>query len=95
MNKKQEGIYEAWRKSDKFSLNDCYKHPSDAKLDAEFAIKRACISMRGKRFRILSYNTYSFTCAFAIQKEEKTLLIWRSPYNTEVFQIPEEWEEVY
>ena len=88
MNKKQQGIYERWLKSNNLNLYDCYKKPSDTKLDAEFNIIQSCRQMHGKRFRILSYNTYSFTCAYCVEKDGKTMLIWHSPYHAEVFEIP-------
>lgn len=88
MNKRQTGIYEQWLKSNNLNLYGCYKKPLEAKLDAELRIIHACRQMHGKRFRILSYNTFSFTCAYAVEKDDKTMLIWHSPYNTEVFEIP-------
>lgn len=95
MNKKQTRIFEQWCKSSNTNLYDCYKRPSDEKLNAEFSIIRQCRAMNGKRFRILSYNTFTFTCAFAAEKDGKTMLVWHSPYNTDAFFIPLDWEEVY
>lgn len=88
MNKKQTGIYHQWLKSNNLNLYDCYKKPSESKLDAEWRIIYACRQMHGKRFRILSYNSYSFTCAYSVEKDGKNLLIWHSPYHSEVFEIP-------
>lgn len=94
MNKKQTGIYEQWLKSNNLNLYDCYKKPSEAKLDAEWRIIYACRQMHGKRFRILNYNTFTFTCAYSVEKDGKTLLIWHSPYHTDVFEIPADRKEV-
>ena len=94
MNKKQTGIYERWLASNNLNLYDCYKKPSESKLDAEWRIIHACRQMHGKRFRILSYNTFTFTCAYAVEKDDKTMLIWHSPYNTEVFEIPSPEKDV-
>ena len=94
MNKKQTGIFEQWLKSQNARLTDCYKRPSHEKLEAEHSIIRQCRSLEGKRFRILSYNTFTFTCAFAAEKDGKTMLVWHSPYKTDAFFIPVEWEEV-
>ena len=88
MNKKQTGIYERWIKSQNLNLYDCYKQPSAAKLDAEWRIIQSCRKMNGKIFRILSYNTFTFTCAFSIEKDGKKYLIWHSPYNYDCFEIP-------
>lgn len=94
MNKKQTRIYERWLASNNLNLYDCYKKPSESKLDAEWRIIHACRQMHGKRFRILSYNTHTFTCAYAVEKDDKTMLIWHSPYNTEVFEIPSAEKDV-
>lgn len=94
MNKKQEGIYYRWLESNNLNLYDCYKKPSESKLDAERGIISACRHLGGKRFRILSYNTYSFTCAYCAEKDGKTFLVWHSPYHTEVFEIPVDGKEV-
>lgn len=94
MNKKQTRIYEQWLKSNNLNLYDCYKKPSEAKLDAERRIIYSCRQTHGKRFRILSYNTHSFTCAYAVEKDGKTLLVWHSPYHVEVFKIPVFGKEV-
>lgn len=94
MNKKQARIYEQWLRSNNLNLYDCYKKPSESKLDAERSIIYSCRQMHGKRFRILSFNTYSFTCAYSVEKDGKTLLIWHSPYHTEVFEILMDEKEV-
>ncbi len=88
MNKKQTGIYESWLSSNNLNLYDCYKKPSAYKLDAESRIIHACLQMHGKRFRILSYNSYTFTCAYSIERDGKSMLIWHSPYHSECFEIP-------
>ena len=88
MNKKQERIYELWLKSNNLNLHDCYKKPSQAKLDEEWRIMYACCKMKGKRFRILSYNKYTFTCAYAVEKEGKIKLYYHGPYETVIFEIP-------
>lgn len=94
MNKKQERIYNQWLKSNNLNLYDCYKKPSQAKLDEERRIMYSCRKMKGKRLRILSYNTYCFTCAYAIEKDGKIKLIWHSPYHTEIFEIPSNGKEL-
>lgn len=88
MNNKQTGIYKQWLKSNKLNLYDCYKNPSEAKLDAECRSIQACRKLHGERFRILRYNTYTFTCAFSIERDGKRYLIWHSPYHYECFEIP-------
>lgn len=89
MNKKQQGIYERYLKSSNCNLYDCYKRPSEEKLDAEHVIIRTCLQLNGKRFRILSYNTYSFTCAFTVEKDGGYYLIYHTPYKKECFKIPD------
>lgn len=94
MNKKQTGIYNQWLRSNNLNLYDCYKRPSEYKLNAEYSIVQSCLKLHGKRFRILAYNTYSFTCAFQYENEGKTFLVYHTPYHTEAFEIPADRKEV-
>ena len=89
MNKKQIGIYEQWLRSQNHNLYECYKRPSKNKLNAEHSIVQSCLKLHGKRFRILAYNSYTFTCAFSYENDGKTFLVYRTPYHTEAFEIPE------
>lgn len=88
MNKKQTGIYEQWLRSQNLNLYDCYKRPSEHKLNAEHSIFQSCLKLGEKRFRTLAYNSYSFTCAFSYENEGKTFLVYHTPYHTEAFEIP-------
>lgn len=94
MNKKQTGIYKQWLRSQKSNLYDCYKRPSEYKLNAEHSIVQSCLKLHGERFRILSHNTYTFTCAFSYENNGKTFLVYHTPYHTDAFEIPAGKKEV-
>lgn len=46
------------------SLADCYKSYSTAKARAENACRRMMAQGNGYEFRILSFNTFGFTCGW-------------------------------
>lgn len=45
-------------------MADCYKSYSTAKARAENACKRMMAQENGFEFRILSFNTFGFTCGW-------------------------------
>ena len=51
------------------SINQCYKSPSTAKIDAEFNCYNKMNQQCGFGFRIMSYNTFSFTCGWLTEDE--------------------------
>ena len=77
MNKEQRRAYFA----KKFILSDCtsvmnyYVKPSDTKISIEQDIRRQMLDRNGKRYRVLSGNTFHFTCAYAYPKEDKWILV--------------------
>lgn len=65
MNKRQTGIYERWLASNNLNLYDCYKKPSEFKLDAELRIIHACRQMHGKKvqnFKLQHLHFYLCLC---------------------------------
>lgn len=71
----------AWNHSQKFSLSECYGKYSTAKSRAEFLCKLAMYNEGGEGFRILSFNTFGFTCGWItpeglrVETPQKSLLI--------------------
>lgn len=46
------------------SLSDCYKSCSTAKTRAEYGCRKMMTNENGYLFRILSFNTFGFTCGW-------------------------------
>lgn len=71
----------------KFMYSDCtsvmayYVKPSDTKVSIEQGIKRQMLDRNGKRYRVLSGNTFYFTCAYAYPKEDKWILVVETASN--------------
>ena len=67
--------------------NDCtsvmhfYAKPSDTKVSIEQGIKRQMLDRNGKRYRVLSDNTFHFTCAYAYPKEDKWILVVKEVHS--------------
>lgn len=64
MNKRDLRFIKEYRNSYNYSIYDCYSKPSENKVLAYEETRNYMESIGGKGYRILSYNTYSFTCGF-------------------------------
>ena len=62
--KKEMGMIWSYENARYYSLNECYKNPSKAKLNAEWAIKHEMIAVNGYDFRITGRNCMVFSCAY-------------------------------
>ena len=71
----------AYNRSKKNSLSQCYGTYSSAKSRAEFLCKMQMQNEGGEGFRILSFNTFGFTCGWItpeglrVETPQKSLLI--------------------
>ena len=64
------GFLQSYEHSKFASINQCYESPSKAKIDAEFYCYNKMVSQAGFGFRIMSYNTFSFTCGWLTESED-------------------------
>lgn len=64
MTKKQEHFYRQYFYSVDESIFDVYKRPSLDKIFAETEILSRMENVKGRRYRVLSYNTRHFTAAY-------------------------------
>ena len=81
----------------KFMHSDCtsvmayYAKPSDTKVAIEQNIKRQMLERNGKRYRILSGNHFTFTCAYAYPKDDTWILVVETVSNHyELELLPQE-----
>lgn len=74
MNKYGETVFYQYINSTKTTLADCYKIPSKEKISAYKAIISGMERVGGKHFRILSYNSYRFSCAYLYKDEGRVYL---------------------
>lgn len=56
----------AYRNSYDYSLRDCYGHYSTAKACAERDCRAMMEKENGDGFKILSFNTFGFTCGWMV-----------------------------
>ena len=52
------------------TINECYVSPSTAKIDAEFRCYNKMTRQCGFGFKIMSYNSFSFTCGWLTEDEK-------------------------
>lgn len=88
MTKKQQGLWEQYKRAYKTNLYQCYANPSVAKRAAYRNIQTKCFLLHGWDIRIPSYNTMMFTMAFLYKKDGKTMLHYETPNNTWDFEVP-------
>ena len=62
--KRGAGFVASYRRSNCESLWDCYGRFSSKKAAAENDCRAWCDDENGTGFKIMSYNTYSFTCGW-------------------------------
>lgn len=55
-----------YRVAFKTTLSECYANCSGAKTAAFIMYREWCKKENGKRFRIISHNTMTFTCAWTL-----------------------------
>ena len=88
MTKKQQALWEQYKRANKRGLHECYYNPSSAKCLAYNAIAALCWELDGWDIRIPSYNTMMFTMAFLYNKDGKTMLHYETHKNTWDFEVP-------
>ena len=64
------GFIQSYERSNFRTIRDCYDSPSKAKIDAEFQCYNKMNTQAGFNFRIMSYNTFSFTCGWLTESED-------------------------
>ena len=67
MNKRDLEFLKAYRNSYNYNIYDCYAKPSENKVIAYEETRNYMESIGGNGYRILSYNTFSFTCGFIVK----------------------------
>lgn len=83
--KKATYYYNAWKNATRVYLWETYTTWSSAKAKAWQWCEEKCMNTKGKRFRIISRNTFGFSVAW-ISDDEKTLYV-ETPKNSYVFDL--------
>ena len=85
---KGTGFLQSYERSRFTSINQCYKSPSKAKIDAEFYCYNKMTRQCGFGFRIMSYNIHTFTCGWMTEDETgvQTLHV-ETAYNSYIIPL--------
>ena len=86
--KKAQDLIERFYNSKFDKLEDCYNSCSGAKRMAYYNCLYKCSDMDGWRFRIISFNTMSFTCGWLYEDKETGVIMlnvetYRNTYTIE------------
>lgn len=82
MTKEQERIYNIYKASKYYNLSDVYARPSTSKIQAYDKCLMEMCEMDGYEMRILTFNTFQFTCAYRYDESRNGLLITHLVYFT-------------
>ena len=84
MSKKQSYVVDQLNRYMGRELTDCYAKPSSAKQYAWDTIKREMHVIGGWGLTVLSYNVYTFTCAYyAVDDAGNTFVVHHTPSKKE------------
>lgn len=62
--KQGQRFINAYQRTPFYSVEDCYKNPSTAKTRAEYLIRREMNDCGGDNYRVISFNSFGFSCAW-------------------------------
>ena len=75
-NKKAWELWQAYNKATDDSVLTAYKtSPSYAKINAENDIKKRMIEENGHGYKVMSHNTFGFTCGYLVDISNITKLL--------------------
>ena len=86
--KKAQDLIERFYNSEFDTLEECYNSCSSDKRNAYYVYLLKCSVMDGWRFRIISFNTMSFTCGWLYEDKETGVIMlnvetYRNTYTIE------------
>ena len=64
--KKGRDYIARYNRTTETSLHDCYKNPSTAKTRADYFCRQQAANENGNGYKIISFNTFGFSCAWRI-----------------------------
>ena len=73
--KKAQDLIERFYNSEIDTLEDCYGTFSAAKRNAYYVCCQKCVEMDGWRFRIISFNSQTFTCGWLYEDKETGVIM--------------------
>lgn len=87
---RREYYVQKWILARHSSVDGFYAKPSDRKIDIEQSIIRQMLNLRGKHYRVLSGNCFTFQCAYAYPKDGKWFLRVETQGNSFEYELREE-----
>lgn len=73
--KKARGFIQSYERSCDYSLCECYKNHSYAKAVAEAQCREKMFDMDGFGFKIMSFNSMTFTCGWLYEDKDGVLTL--------------------
>ena len=71
-----KSAYARYQQSSNYTLRDCYENYSYAKERAFNYCKELCEKFNGNDLKIISYNTFGFSCGFVGLIENKKVFVY-------------------
>lgn len=82
--KKAQGFIQSYERSEERTLRDCYVSYSYSKAVAEVSCHNKMLDMDGYDFKIMSFNSMTFTCGWLYEDKETgvVMLNVETAYNS-------------
>lgn len=87
MTKKELGMYENWLNAKHTSVYEAYDRPSHSKVCAEQRIIDEMNANDGWGYRVTSYNTFNFACAYVYWLGDVQHMVYHTHANRYDFEV--------
>lgn len=87
MNKRDRGIVESYKWSDKYSLYRAYRSFSQAKAEAWEYCENLCREKGGKGLKVIGANSNFFTAGFLFEEDGKEKLMYITKWDNRVIDL--------
>lgn len=94
MTKKEIAMYEKWLNAEHASVFEAYVRPSRTKMYVEQSIIDEMGALNGYGYRVTSYNTFNFACAFIYWRDDVERMVYYTHANRYDFEIRGIYENV-
>ena len=94
MTKKELAMYHNWLNAKHASVYEACDRPSYAKVRVEQSIIDEMGALNGYGYRVTSYNTFNFACAFIYWRDDVERMVYYTHANRYDFAIRDIYENV-
>ena len=87
MTKKEQAIYDRYQQATATELRDVYTRWSQSKQASYDNIKAEMLRVEGHDLKILSANTFQYSCAYMFEISRLQYLVYHTANNKKVIRV--------